>query len=248
MTTPIHAVLKVEDVVGWVKNLLIRLDSAKDVVGASQERYRGLGVSWEADKDFRCGWFATVTGQVLLYAQIELMTLRDRVSDPSWWPATFNFTLGEPSHFALMFGYEARVRWTTLHTLYVVTEDFIRRVSEATDQGFYKANSRSIARITDHLLEMLGLQGFKELFRLARTIRNTIHNDGVFRPDSGKDQTIEWNSRTYMFTVGEAVTVTNWDFLLEHIRDLNDAVREIVLHEKVLSLPPHPGSWGTAIP
>ena len=73
--------------------------------------------------------------------------------------------------------------------------------------GVYVAVLRSectVARREEHI----------QLLDFLRTLRNTIHNNGVFQPTNGKDVDFTVAGREYAFRVGKQASFFGWDTLL----------------------------------
>jgi len=86
------------------------------------------------------------------------------------------------------------------------------------------------------LLCKLKLKKWESLLDLLRCIRNTIHNNGVYLPSTGKDETIEYNGAIYTFIVGNKIGFT-WHQLLDFVVDVDKMLLAIILNPKVIALP-----------
>ena len=83
---------------------------------------------------------------------------------------------------------------------------------------------------------MTALQELAPLFELIRLVRNTIHNNGVHRTQSGKDDTVVYAGRKFEFMHGQQLTWMGEDFLSWLPKQLNEAMSRIVQSDPVSGL------------
>ena len=103
-------------------------------------------------------------------------------------------------------------KWFTVHATAMTTEETIRALVRAGD-AFTVSETANFKPTIDHVLKVTDLQRLTPLFDLVRLTRNTIHNNGVHRPASGRDESIAYGGRTFTFTVGEQLTWMGEDFI-----------------------------------
>jgi hypothetical protein len=241
MTSPVHKIKQIENIDVWVGELEQKFDKLAQEIWSSQQIYRKQYPTWESSLDARSAWFTGMLNECIPFALLDLWHMRDNLTYPYVWQKAFGVTLTENDWQQVIMEYDKHIRFASLHSTYATVEAIIRRVCEATDAQFYSPK-KSIGPITNHLLEILELTSFKNLYKLVRTIRNSIHNNGVYFPRDGKDCTIVWNG-DYTFRVGETVEILDWDFLIQHWREINEAITAIVLHPKIATIPSIPRKY-----
>jgi len=86
------------------------------------------------------------------------------------------------------------------------------------------------------LFKRLGLERYEPLMQLLLSIRNTIHNDGVYFHRLGHNKTLVYKGTTYHFEVGKEINFFTWPFLLYLAEELIQMVDEVVESEVVAML------------
>ncbi len=236
MTSPVHQAIQIEDFDAWVGELKQKIDKLAQEISSSQQQYRFRHPGWESSLDARSAWFTGMLCDVLPFAVVDLYYIRDTLTYPDIWQKAFGRTVTDSDLPKILEPYEQRLRFTSLHTTYAMLEAIVRRICEAVDSQFYFRNKRNMAAITERLLNTTDLTRFGTLFDLARTIRNSIHNNGVYLPENGQNRIITWAGVSYVFHTGESVAILFWEFLLQHWRELNEAITAIVLHPKIANI------------
>lgn len=182
---------------------------------------RTICPDWEHRNDARWAWFPGVK-KVLMLTQLHLELRKVYLSDHSWWASRHpEFeTMDIPD---MLSECEVLYKWWTLHQPYAQLEEVLRRIAEALDPAFASPKI-PISRISKYLCTELTLDKYITLFDLAHTTRNSIHNNGVFRPPDGKPKQISWKDRTYDLSPDDPLDFVSWEFVCEHIGDLTEAM------------------------
>ena len=218
-----------------VLEMVDRLETVKRSVETARDSLRAVGPEWESNDDMRSKWFDTVF-KVLLITQANLHLFRSFISNFEWWRSIAP-SLREANMEWIRSETNTLNQWVLLHSTYSTMEESLRRVTEAYDPVFM-ANRRTFSRITGHLCNTLDLRRYNKLFRLAALTRNTVHNNGHFRPDfGGARQQVTWQGRTYRLRFGKSIDYVNWDFTASHIEHLTEAMCSIMTHKRIFALP-----------
>lgn len=194
---------------------------------------RAVGPDWEANDDMRSRWFNTVR-RTLLITEGNLRLFDSHFVSLTWWKTIeATFSAGDMSWVKS----EAPTlyKFTLLHATYSTMEECLRRITESYDAKFM-SNRRSISAITNHLCDRLSLRRYKKLFRLVSLVRNTIHNNGHYRPDDSwtrkrgvkekqlrrqrRHERLTWRARQYDLRFGQVAEFVNWTFIVQHIEDM----------------------------
>jgi hypothetical protein len=56
--------------------------------------------------------------------------------------------------------------------------------------------------------------GFDDFLNLLRLVRNTVHNNGTYRPKQPGDRTIVYGAKTYVFSDRQPVKFVGWTFII----------------------------------
>jgi hypothetical protein len=213
--------------------LINRLESVKKQLRDSSSRLQIAKPEAASFRDARAAWFVG-TRKVIIQVQADMLFMEQCLSKSDWWqryspdfsPKDLKDLLQEYQHgrFFLLF-----------HLAVSQLEEALRRVFEyVISQPSY--SGQSISKITNELLDYLGCPQLKELFRLTRTVRNTIHTNGIYRPRRrGGTCKVEWKGQTFEFRDGWPPNI-GWDFLIWLLLELNEAMCSIATELRVLAL------------
>jgi hypothetical protein len=86
------------------------------------------------------------------------------------------------------------------------------------------------------LFKRLDLQHYEPLMQLLLSVRNTIHNDGVYFHRLGYNKTLAYKGTTYSFEVGKGVNFVTWPFLLYLAEELIHMIIEVVESKALATL------------
>lgn len=120
------------------------------------------------------------------------------------------------------------------HLFFSSIESFIRAVVQALDPQACDSGKDNFKNLYAWLLSRIKLEKWNSLLDLLRCIRNTIHNNGIYFPKSGKNEIITYKSIQYNFIVGNKIGFT-WGQLLEFTSDVKDLLFDIVESPEVVS-------------
>ena len=186
-----------------------------------------------AHHDARREYFVSL--QVILgNAQLTYTFMKDQLCDEDWWvekAGTYRPAMAEQSlrEQALM------AKWFTVHAMAMTTEETLRAIVR-TDGPFTCKPTADLKPLYEHVLKVVDLQDHSPLFDLLRLTRNTIHNNGVHRPRSGKDETVEYDGRSFNFEVGKPLAWLGEDFVPWLASRLHVAMGEVVQSVPVSAL------------
>ncbi len=222
---------------------LTPLQDAKDELRQTREELDAAFPAWqeayEADPtdyphhDARREFFVGLQ-VILANAQFTYTFMKDQLCDEAWWvekageyrPAMVEQALREQALMAKFF---------TVHAIAVTTEETLRAIVRA-GTPFTCPATAEFESVVAHVLKVTALQHLGPLFKLLRLVRNTIHNNGVHRPKSGKPEKVPYAGRTFDFTVGQQLTWMGEDFMSWLPTQLNDAMKQIVRSDQVSGL------------
>ena len=109
--------------------------------------------------------------------------------------------------------------------------------------GVHKG-STNFAEVFAFLVEELDLGcEHQELLELYNAVRNLIHNNGVYYPQTRRKQEprplniLTYRGTTYPFETKRIVEFTDWDFCQMLLKDCLDLLIVVVNHYKITRLP-----------
>jgi hypothetical protein len=115
-------------------------------------------------------------------------------------------------------------------------ESSFRFYVRALDQTACKNGHSEFEPLYRWLFKRLDLQHYEPLMQLLLSVRNTIHNDGVYFHRLGHNKTLVYKGTTYSFEVGKGVIFLTWPFLLYLAEELIHLIIEVV-ESKTLATP-----------
>lgn len=223
------------------------LQNAKDALRQTREELDAAFPAWResyesdptdyAHHDARREFFVGLQ-VILTNAQLTYTFMKEQLCDVEWWDAKageYRPVMAEQAlrEQALM------AKFFTVHAIAVTTEETLRALVRA-GKPFTCPSTAESASVVGHVLKITELQHLEPLFQILRLVRNTIHNNGVHRPQSGRDETVSYGGRTFEFTVGQQLTWMGEDFLPWLATQLNEAMNEIVRSVQVSGLKASP--------
>jgi hypothetical protein len=120
------------------------------------------------------------------------------------------------------------------HLFFSSIESSIRAIVQALDPQACDSGKDNFKNLYAWLLSRIKLEKWISLLDLLRCIRNTIHNNGIYFPKSGKNETITYKGIEYNFIVGNKIGFT-WEQLSQFTSDVKDMLFEIVESQEVVS-------------
>lgn len=140
--------------------------------------------------------------------------------------------------------YQTAVRQALVVNPFSLFEAGLRRILRGIAPAACRGATGSFACITRELLDHLAKDGWTfskgpphDLLRVWANIRNTIHNNGTFRPRAGADETVAWGGKTYRFIVEAPIGFLLWETVIGLVIDLVSLNEEIMNSQAIKRLP-----------
>jgi len=197
-----------------------------------------LHPEWIGQQDARTNLVAKPVN-FLLTTIVNLRLLQHTVGDMQFWTVAVNATMDEPKNVeAAAFELITFYRVATLVFLFSAVEHGIRAIlrgvspTAPTEGAYYGVYMRllkqdaQVAQADDHV----------NLLDFLRTLRNTIHNNGVYLPVNGKDRDFTIGGKKYEFRVGKRAEFFGWDTLLDILDPLRKLMRDLLEAPEVACL------------
>ena len=182
--------------------------------------------SWK-DDDARLTIFNKLN-RLLASISLGYFLMETVVQKKEWWKQN-QPDLNDQSVTNAFDDFEMLFRIGLIHNLMYCVESSFRIYVKTIDEDVYKKMQGQFKSIYGWLFKKLNLQATNvELLDLFRNIRNTMHNNGLFFPTSGNDQTIIHKGITYKFEVGKPNNFVTTELIVDLTPDLINLVENVV--------------------
>lgn len=188
---------------------------------------------WDPEHDARITVFSKCIN-VLNSTQLGLTHIHFHLTDQDWWDQIASGQVPDQDSqqtYVDEFGMFLKVGMVQF--LNASIESSFREILSAIDPGVAKDGRGRWKNIYQALLARLGLPQYEPLLDLLRLIRNSLHNNGIYRPPSGKNQEVEWDGEKYEFVDGQAIDFATFELLCEIAQDLGDMLRQVMERNEV---------------
>lgn len=148
---------------------------------------------------------------ILQNAQLGFIYIRDHLTQQDWWQAKVG-EFRESAVLQTLREHALMVKFFSFHATAVATEETCRAIVRADPSRFGVDPSGTLYGIYPRLLKLSGCRQYGDLFEVLRLTRNTIHTNGVYRPEKPKNKTITFGGRTFTFEVGKILSWMGDDF------------------------------------
>ena len=202
-------------------------EDVKKQLKASADKLEARHLEWVPNNDARISWFHGAI-KVLTMTRIECLVIAKYLSRKDWWRDNQQISGDLETVHNFLEEYDIHIRLWTFHAVFLQLEESLRRVIQHLNPEMYGKHQTNWAELYSFLLTETGLSKFCQLFDLVRHTRNTIHNNGVFRPRNGRDVDIKWEGQEFTFRAGERIRWLTHDTLRQFILWLNQAMLEIM--------------------
>ena len=179
---------------------------------------------------FTC-WNPTLIGLVLAAEHLQ--------TDEWWASQPYRSTIPELDRARSTRDYLNVLKIGYLHATTSVLENTFRVLLQALDPSAARGGLAEFQSVYGALLKRLSAKPAEagELLDLWRLARNTVHNNGAYRHESGQDRTVTYKGVTYTFRQNHTVNYYGWELLLSLGDDLRQLFRDIVSDSAVAALP-----------
>ncbi len=177
--------------------------------------------------DSRREFFVTLR-IILQNAQLGFMFMRDQLTNEDWWhkqTGKFNKSAATQAlqEYALM------LKFFSFHGVAVTTEETLRAIVRADAPTFGLDPVRaSFQAIYDKLLQATGQVKYRNVLELMRLTRNTIHNNGIYRPQGGMNKTVNYGDKVFLFEINKPLSWLDDTFPAWTADQVSQAMKDIV--------------------
>jgi len=227
-------------------DLIAKLEKIRSEIERDYDRYyQRLSPTFgpEVEKDTRLTAFAHLGGLVdstklaFTFMNHQLLPL-----DNPWWDEIYRPPFQPFDVYARSVNINrfnnAFIKLGFLIGLFSEIESTFRILLRQLDPSACNGGKASFPFIFDALKKQLGSfpADSDDLIKLLRLSRNTVHNNGVYFPESGKDDQVVYKSGTYNFVQGKPIDFVNWDWLFERLDDVRKLFNAVISNPKILDI------------
>jgi hypothetical protein len=119
-------------------------------------------------------------------------------------------------------------RFSGFYGQFSVYESRIRHFQVAIDKNACSGGTATFDSVANWLLKKTNLKNYQSFCELLRLTRNTIHNNGIYRPTNNQNTQIEFNGTTYYFYANRPIDFADWKFLIIVSNNLLDMFYDLV--------------------
>jgi len=195
------------------------------VVEAREGAQRTLGWS---ERDARIAIFNKLSN-ALLALMLGYVFAERYLSKKAWWHENSAIPITDKSMFDSAREFEMFLRIGLVQNIMYAVESSFRIFVRSLDPAACKGGNAEFQSIYRYLLKRINLESRLSVLDLWRNIRNTIHNNGIFMPPNGSDETIIHKSVTYKFVATKSVEFVNIELLLFLISDIITLIADVVV-------------------
>ena len=189
-------------------------------------------LDWLAGSDFRPGCISRILSNVVSIKFLCQQTL-DYFKKEGW-PDNYREKFmteifKQRDHFGHVRDIDTTIRFALLQMVYSQVE--------ATHRVIHRTMGLDRGKPIDKVNEITGTYS-EEIIKLFDYLRNTIHNNGVYRPLGRQERNWTWEFRDkeYVFVEGSGVNVTTGD-LIGIIDEHIDLLYATITHKEIMKLP-----------
>lgn len=187
---------------------------------------------WEAGKDARLNLVAKPVN-LILTAIANMRVTQHAVAHPQFWQQTIAPELNTEATIAgplfelqtfYRFGFFQFLMASVEHGLRAIQRTVVDGVDKQADQPFWKVYT-TLFRAA---LPLEAANRHINLFAFLAVLRNTIHNNGVYYPLKHENATFMVGGKTYEFRDGEIVRVFGWEYFIEWLDYVREALEDLL--------------------
>ena len=208
-----------------------RIKRTEDIlqkVVASRDQLASQHTTWAANGDARLAALNRcvniLTSLLLSFAFIEQC-----LSNKAWWDANVQGTLSDRQ--VQLSEYDQFIKIGFTQALFSVIDSHFRAFLSAIDPTACNGGRGPFENIRAALFKRISNTSDqdRELLELFRLVRNTIHNNGAYKPDTPRSSTLSYRGEVYEFKDGHHITFADWEVVLQIAEDVCDLFRRLVL-------------------
>jgi len=188
------------------------------------------------ENDARLTVFSKLTN-VLLTFTLGLVFLDRHLTNRDWWASASNVPFSDEQMSRTCAEFDMFLRIGLMQDGFHAVESSFRIFTHSLDPEACGEATAPFEGVAKFLLSRLQLYDVIPLFDLWRAIRNTMHNNGLYRPPSRTDREVVHKGRSFQFKYGQPVDFVTTDFVVALLADVVVALVSIVEAEELAKIP-----------
>lgn len=221
----------IEDVKSRVRSIRETLDRQFPAWKTAYETHPEDYLSHDARREY----FVSLR-VILQNAQLGFMYIRDHLTNENWWRNQVG-GFSEAAVLQALREHALMIKFFSFHATAASTEETCRAIVRADPPLFSVDAAGTFHTIVQQLLKLSSCVQFTDLFEVMRLTRNTIHTNGIYRPQNGKNRTVAYGARTFAFEVGKPLDWMGDDFPEWIAEEMSVAMQCIVTSHAVAPIP-----------
>lgn len=146
----------------------------------------------------------------------------------NFWTAYFQSIPNENDMIEFYREIDVLNRFSGFYGQFSIYESRIRHFQIAIDKNACNGGTAAFDTVIKWLLKKTNLNNHLTFCELLRLTRNTIHNNGTYRPTNSQDAQIEFAGTTYSFLINRPIEFADWKFLIIIANNLIDLFYDLV--------------------
>ena len=173
---------------------------------------------------------------ILIAINLGYVFIHKCLSKEQWWRENSTLPINHPQMVSGGNEFEMMLRISLIHNILYSVESSFRIYVRAIDSSACSGGHSEFKGIYEWLLKRTGLQCHSSLLDLWRNIRNTMHNNGLFMPQSGRDTNVMFKGVSYDFVVGKPAEFVTTEFIVDLLPDMTQTIIDVLESSQVSSL------------
>lgn len=209
-----------------------------EVRARAQRVHESLGTAhpaWPVGRDGRLTALAKISN-VLTAAEFAVLFIERHLSDATWWTATFTQRPSSADAVIIVTEFSQFSKGGLLEGAYGAVESSLRVILRALDPVACNGGTAEFKSVYDCLLRSKLVPPCLddvELLDFARTLRNTVHNNGVYYHRQGTEVDLKYRGRLYSFRQGRPIEFADWELVIQLVDDLIGVLERVVTNGAV---------------
>lgn len=183
-----------------------------------------------------------LTGNSLVTGLLTLKMLKTCLMSNRWWEVNVPYV---PEHTKRQHQTDEFIMHSKMGTFvlfFSFYESAVRVMLRAILPGACNNAFDAFASVYACLFTHLHLKKHIPLLDFARTIRNLVHNNGVYFNKTGKDETLSFDGQPYIFQHGKPITFAFAELFFTIYERLLSVSDDLNAHPDIIGLPSTPTS------
>ena len=193
---------------------------------------------WNEANDARLTVFAKLIN-VLNSVHLAMVLIGDSLLDPGWWIRTGGQLPDESDRRIYIDEFAMSAKLNLVVMAFSAVESTMRLILRAIDPNACSRGTAEFKGVYECLLKTklsATPPDSTDLLDLWRTLRNSIHNNGVYFHKTWQNTAVAYRGKTYHFQIGQPVEFAGWPLLLDLGPDLLALVEFVVSDPIVVAL------------